>query len=163
MQNAITLYTIVMIEFSERVEVPDRCKRCIALSRLATRYQHVSEVMDDLTEAGLSGRVTDDLVEMLVHSTDMSREEAQEVVDSNKSDINDKTVHMLDKMDEFREMQVKIAQKMIEACEHGTLAMRATQGDQQVTVRLCMSDLREVLPETPGAEIVTVERRIVEP
>lgn len=152
-----------MIEFSERVEIPDRCKRCIALSRLAARYEHVSKGIDEMTEAGLSGEMTDDLVEMLVSHTDMSHEEAQEIVDSNKANINENTVQMLDKMDEFGDMQVKIAQKMIEACEHGTLAMRATQGEQQVTVRLCMSDLREVLPETPGAEIVSVERRGIEP
>ena len=160
----VMLYTMDMIEFSERVTIPDRCKRCVTLARLASLHDMVSRDVDEMTEAGLSGKITQDLIDAVVHYEGISHEEAAEFIASKQPDITEDTVHMLDKMDEVRDTQVNLGQRIVDACPDGVLSMRARRNGHEVVVRVCMSSIREVVPNSGkyDAEIVGIERRATE-
>lgn len=152
-----------MIEFSERVTIPDRCKRCIVLGRIAFLHDEMSRDVDTITEYTLSDTLNQSRIESLVRHAGIPYDEAADYIESNQSEIIKSTADLLDKMDEVCDEHVDMANWLIETCPDGELSMRARRNGHEVVVRVCMSDIREsaTIGWDLGAELVGIERRVL--
>lgn len=150
-------YTIVMIEFTDRVTVPDKCKNCPAMAQFAEEYEDIGGQIDELTEAGLSGELREALIAMAIEYDGASEEEAAAIVDRHQAIVMEETSNALDEYDKQREFQATLSQLALKLC-HGQLKLQGQADGQRVNAYVCMSDMRSFIPTTPDCEVVTLER-----
>lgn len=150
-------YTTVMIEFTERVSVPDKCKNCAMMAQFAMEHDTASAYVDELTEAGLSGSIRDGLIRIAMTEDGMTQEDATERIDRHQALINNETSKTLDELDDVRDAQVTLAQLALSHC-NGQLKLEGQRDGEHVTAYFCMSKVQPDDSDMPNSEIVTVER-----
>lgn len=148
-----------MIEYTDRVTVPDKCKNCPTLKQLAATHDALSENVEELTNAGISGDLNELLVQSIMDIDGATREQAEQAVESQKAIISDETMKALEEFDEARDTQVTIGNLSIALCA-GELKLKGKTAAQRVAAYICMSRLQAQSTDHPDLEITTVEREL---
>lgn len=146
-------------EFAQQLEIPDRCKRCITLARLAFRHEDIGRKISEVSEARMSGDLERRWVAEAASVGGMTDEEAAAFVASQEPLLTAEFISRLEELDGRREAQLQIARGVIEHCAGGMLTLTTETSEEQVTVEACNSRSSEALQGVPGAHVVRMIRQ----
>lgn len=146
-------------EFSEQLEIPDKCRDCVTLARIAFRYSRLSDNLAEATEAGLSGEIVQRWVEEVAKEGGMSQEDAAEFVAHRKPEFMAEFLGRLEGIDGKRDVQLHIAREVVAHCLGGMLTLQSEQNGEHITVEMCGSAKPESLIGVENAQVVRVIRQ----
>ena len=116
--------------------------------------------MDNLADAGISGALNEQLIDMLVEDDDVPRDMAISMVEDKKEMLTEATLHQIDALDAMRDSHITLARKAVDACPEGVLKLRAARHGRQLLATFCTSELMEFVERmapVDGIEMVRVK------
>lgn len=142
----------------ERLDPPDRCRLCIALARVAAIDAGLARKVDELAKDTLDGPMFDNLAVELAKQLDIPLDEAKKHIEEQRSEVIDKAMQAIARLNGMRTQQMKIGERIIEHCETGVLRFVPVSGEGGIEVELCGSTTRESVQGLGDAEIARVLR-----
>lgn len=146
-------------EFSQQLEIPDRCRRCIALARLAYRHDDIGRKISEVSEARMSGDLERQWIAEAASMGDMTDDEAAAFVASQEPLLTAEFIGKLEQLDRRREAQLHMARGVLEHCNGGMLTLTTETAEELVTVEACNSKNSEALQGVPDAHVVRIIRQ----
>ena len=142
----------------ERLDIPDRCRLCIALARVAATDAKLARNISELATDSLDGQMFDNLAAQLAKDLNLTLEEARAYIEAQRADVVDSAMLALRKLNTLRDQQLAIGQRIVEHCETGVRQFHPMSGIGDVVVEMCGSTTREAVQGSDEAEIVRVRR-----
>ncbi|HSW92674.1 MAG TPA: hypothetical protein VLH14_02185 [Patescibacteria group bacterium] len=152
-------------EFSEQsripVEIPDQCRRCITLARIAFTHDSLEEKIQLARKEDESGALMQRWIAQTAKVGEMSLADAEEFVESREARLKAEFDEELNKMNHARNAQLAFARQVIGHCEHGLVRMVSVTDGVEMGAEVCGSTEPERVRGFSDAEIVRVVRNPV--
>lgn len=142
----------------ERLDIPDRCRLCIALARVAAIDAKLARNVDELAKDTLDGPMFDNLAVGLAGQLNISLDEAKKHIEEQRSEVIDKAMQAIARLNDMRAQQVKIGERIVRHCETGVMRFVPVSGSRDIAIEVCGSTAREQVQGVDDAEIVRVLR-----
>jgi hypothetical protein len=142
----------------ERLDIPDRCRLCIALARVAAIDAKLARNVDELAKDTLDGPMFDNLAKGLAEQLSITLDEAKKHIDEQRSEVIDKAMQAVARLNGMRAQQAKIGERIVRHCETGVMRFVPVSGEGDIAVELCGSTTRESVQGLGDAEIARVLR-----
>ena len=142
----------------ERLDIPDKCRLCVALARVAAIDAKLARNVDELAKDTLDGPMFDNLAVELAKQLSIPLDEAKKHIEEQRSEVIDKAMQAIARLNGMRAQQMKIGERIIEHCETGVMRFVPVSGPSDTTIEVCGSTAREQVQGVDDAEIVRVLR-----
>jgi len=146
-------------EFTQQLEIPDNCRRCIALARLAYRHDDIGRRITEVSEARMSGELERQWIAQAASTGEMTEAEATAFIASQEPRLTEEFISKLEELDARRDAQLHMARGVVEHCVGGMLTLTTETAEELVTVEACNSTNSEALQGVPDAHVVRIIRQ----